>query len=99
MASWASPFVRAWTRWAYLVNGCDPARIDDPDERRRFFRRIKSQGKWGLYVTGSLFILLSPVVALIIPRDLTVPQMFAGVAAGVVTLAVGAGLLVWGWRT
>ena len=99
MVTWAKSLLRTWTRWTYLVNGCNPARIDDPEEQRRFLQRIKKSNKGYLYVIGSLFILLSPIVVLIGPGQLTLPEILAAFAAGFATFALGVGALIWAWRS
>lgn len=98
MIGWAKALLRAWTRWAFLVNGFNPARIDDPEEVRKFSTRLKEQSKGVLYATGVVFVLISPVVVLIAPQQWTWSQMLGALGAGFVTLLVGIGALVWAWR-
>ncbi len=99
MIAWTKSLIRAWVRWAYLVNGCDPARIDEPEERRRFLVGMRKASKRSLYVTGAMFIVVSPLITIVAPREFTLSQIAAALAAGLVMLLVGIGMLLWAWRT
>ncbi len=98
MRTYGRGLLRAWTRWAYFVNGCDPARIDDPDEQDKYLSRMKKGAKSCCYTTGVLFVLLFLFVLIGGPDDSTFPQVLGWVGAFCFLLLVGIGSLLWATR-
>ena len=90
--------LRAWTRWAYFVNGCDPARIDDRDEQDKFLRRINKGAKGCMCTTGIVCVVFALFLLLLGPDEFTILQILGWFGAICLFLLIGIGSLLWASR-